>query len=488
VHILNKENRMPRSTEELRNLWRDFECAEDKMVLIPFGPDKIRVAPSTVPAWEALAAVLQQHDYKIRTADTDSYNCRNIKGSNEKTLHSFGIALDLNWTTNPFKDHVGSRPPRFSDKDTQDGRADDVRLGLADTDMTQAMIADILAIRTASGQQVFEWGGNWLTVKDAMHFEIDVAPADLESPINSTTVAGGDNQTEEEDAVFEVSEDAPPSPTRNLGVPHSVTAQSGLKLRSGPGLGFAHLRTLPRGTQVFVLSTTGLWAQVSLAGDGQADGFMSAEFLRPDAAPPAPGPGSRPPDSGFLDRVTADQVAKMFPLTNKANIAANLPFVLAGLRGCGLTDRSMVLMALATIRAETEGFLPISEGRSKFNTSRTPFDKYDAGTRIGRALGNTQAGDGPRFKGRGYVQLTGRHNYNKIGAQIGVNLVANPDRANDPEVAGKILARFLKNQESRIRKALANEDLQDARRAVNGGSHGFSRFKDAYDRGLIALA
>ena len=86
------------------------------------------------------------------------------------------------------------------------------------------------------------------------------------------------------------------------------------------------------------------------------------------------------------------------------------------------------------------------------------------------------------------VQLTGRDNYTRIGAQIGVTLVADPDRANDPEVAGKILAQFLKNKESRIRKALANHDLQDSRRTVNGGSHGFARFKDAYDRGLIALA
>ena len=458
------------------------------MVVIPFGPDKIRVAPPTAPAWEALAAVLQHHGYKIRTEDTDSYNCRNIKGSDEKSLHSFGIALDLNWTTNPFNDHVGSRPPRFSNKDTQDGRADDVRLGLADTDMTREMIDDILAIRTRSGAQVFEWGGNWLTVKDAMHFEIDVAPADLESQINPTTVAGGDSQAEEEGSIFEVSEDTSPPPALNRGVPHSVNAPSGLKLRSGPGIGFDHIRTIPDGTRVFVLSTTGGWAQVALEEDGHADGFMSEKFLRPDAAQPAPGPAPIADDSGFLGKVTADQVAKMFPLTNKANIVANLPFVLAGLRGCGLTDRSMVLMALATIRAETEGFLPISEGRSPFNTLSSPFDKYEASTSIGKALGNTQTGDGPRFRGRGYVQLTGRDNYTKIGAQISVNLVADPNRANDPEVAGKILAQFLKNKEGRIRKALANNDLQDARRAVNGGSHGFNRFKDAYDRGLIALA
>ena len=79
---------MAKSTTELRTLWHEYECAEDKMVLIPFGPDKIRVAPSTALAWEALAAVLQHHSYKIRTADTDSYNCRNIKGSSKKSLHA----------------------------------------------------------------------------------------------------------------------------------------------------------------------------------------------------------------------------------------------------------------------------------------------------------------------------------------------------------------------------------------------------------------
>jgi hypothetical protein len=472
------------STTTLRNLWRVYECAEDKLVVIPFGPDKIRVAPPTTAAWEALAAVLLHHNYKIRTTDTDSYNCRNIKGSSEKSLHSFGIALDINWTSNPFKDHIGSRTVIFSDQDTQDERAEDVRLGRADTDMTQKMINDVLAVRTKNGLQVFEWGGNWLTVKDAMHFEIDVAPEDLETGIDAATVAGGGDSAES-DTVFEVGADAPPAAV-NTGVAHRVTAPSGLKLRSGPGTGFADKRTLPIGTQVFVLSSAEGWAQVSLEEDGHGDGFMFAEFLSPVAATPAPAP-SPISGGGFLSSVTDDKVVKMFPHTQKANITANLPFVLDGLRGCGLTDRAMVLMALATIRAETEGFLPISEGRSKFNTAVTPFDKYDPGTSIGKALGNISPGDGARFKGRGYVQLTGRSNYKKIGAQIGTDLESNPDLANNPKVAGQILAQFLKNKESRIRKALANDDLKDARKTINGGSHGFDRFKDAFDRGLTAL-
>jgi hypothetical protein len=473
------------STENLRRLWHEYECAEHKTVLIPFGPDKIRVAPPTASAWEALAAVLEHHGYKIRTTETDSYNCRTMKGSDRKSLHSFGIAIDINCKTNPFNDHDGSRSPRFSDKETQDERADDVRLARADTDMTQRMIKDVLAIRTRNGKPVFEWGGNWLTVKEAMHFEISVAPDDLDAGIDTTTVVGWDDHVDEDaDSTFMVSTDNTAATAIHLGVPHRIDTPSGLRLRSGPGSGFAVIRTVSNGEVVHVLSTAGSWVQVDLQGDGLADGYMLDKYLSavtPISQPTANG-------SGIFDKVTVEQVAKIFPVTGKANIAANLPFVLDGLRGCGLTDRGMLLMALATIRAETEGFLPISEGISKYNTSITPFDKYDMGTSKGVSLGNTKAGDGPHFKGRGYVQLTGRFNYKEIGKQIDVDLVGNPDLANDPGIAGLILAQFLKNRETGIRSALADDNFKEARRLVNGGSHGFDRFKDAYDRGLTALA
>ena len=265
-----------------------------------------------------------------------------------------------------------------------------------------------------------------------------------------------------------------------------IIARDGLKLRSGPSIEFGSVRTIPEGTIVHVLSREGMWALVDLEGDGRADGFMNLPFLRAvDTGGAAP---TRLGDITGL--VTPDMVKRMFPSgTRLANISANLPFVLAGLRARQLGDRAIVLMAVAAIRAETEGFVPIDEGKSRFNTSPggSPFNLYDAGTSIGARLGNTERGDGPRFKGRGYIQLTGRDNYRRVGGQIGVSLIDQPQSANDPTTAGLILAQFLKNAESAIRRALANNDLLTARKLVNGGSHGFDRFKDTFDKGMSIL-
>jgi hypothetical protein len=68
------------------------------------------------------------------------------------------------------------------------------------------------------------------------------------------------------------------------------------------------------------------------------------------------------------------------------------------------------------------------------------FDKYDTG-RLAAALGNTpQAdGDGYMYRGRGYVQITGKANYSKASKKLGVDLVKNPDLALNPSHAAKIL-------------------------------------------------
>lgn len=185
--------------------------------------------------------------------------------------------------------------------------------------------------------------------------------------------------------------------------------------------------------------------------------------------------------------ITLDMIVDMFPGTPRINIQFHLPFVLKALLEAELTDKAMVLMAFGTIRAETAGFQPIDEFISSFNTSPggAPFDKYDNL----QVLGNQGPPDGALFKGRGFVQLTGRTNYQEIGNLIGLGdqLLQEPDLANDPAIAAKILTTFLQSRIGQIREALETNDLTSARKLVNGGKHGLTDFEDTFHRGQASL-
>ncbi len=476
------------STAELRKWWKKYECKPSLMEKISFFDDKIKVPEETVPAWQALEQVMRAHGYKVRNKDTASYNCRNISGTNKKSLHSYGIALDVNWSTNPWKDHPGTREVIFSSKDTQAERAVDVKAGRADTDMTAGMIADILAIQTKDKKTVFEWGGTWNGVKDAMHFEIDLSPSQLAKGIDPASLPYM----------------APPSPVNGQSSArlHYVNARDGLGLYNGPGAEFDVLEMLPYGTPLFEIDWVGQWKMVSREDDPVVDGFVLGALLSP-GMPPKPDEAGAEPEtetepqeeqqevgSSDLEHVTWKDVAPVFHLSARQNVKTHWPQVKSGLKEYDLFDPEMLAMALATIKAETASFRPISEGISKYNTLHSPFDLYDAGTAKGKELGNTKKGDGPRYKGRGFVQLTGRYNYTHQGLRIGEPLPSDPGLANDPVVAGRLLAAFLKSHEASIRAALilnSEAGLKQARRLVNGGSHGFTRFKEAYQASRAAF-
>jgi len=226
--------------------------------------------------------------------------------------------------------------------------------------------------------------------------------------------------------------------------------------------------------------------------DAPADGADASTGGADQGAAGVVAQGAAAPPAFDVASVTVSLVSKMFPGTPVANITTNLPFVLQALQDAGLADEDMVLMGLATIRAETASFRPISEGKSKYNTAPggTPFGLYDPPNRVARNLGNTQVGDGPKFKGRGFIQLTGRDNYTTFGPVVGADLVNNPDLGNDPKTAADLLAAFLKRHEARIRADLAKTppDLKDARKAVNGGSNGLPEFSEAFKTGKALLA
>lgn len=94
---------------------------------------------------------------------------------------------------------------------------------------------------------------------------------------------------------------------------------------------------------------------------------------------------------------------------------------------------------LATTKWETAHTMaPINERGGDAYFFRM-YDRNGERPEVARALGNIAAGDGARFHGRGYVQLTGRTNYHHMSKVVGVDLVENPDLALDPDVAAVIL-------------------------------------------------
>lgn len=187
-----------------------------------------------------------------------------------------------------------------------------------------------------------------------------------------------------------------------------------------------------------------------------------------------------------MPKVTPEIVGEMCEGAPAENILEYLPIVMAELAKAEVKDRRAVLAALATIRAEAAPFKPLNEGQSQFNTADggQPFGKYDQ-----RAdLGNQGAPDGERFRGRGFIQLTGRANYAKYGKEIGIDLIADPDAANKPDIAARLLALFIRDCQQRMIKAIDANDFREARRAVNGGSHGLNEFTRAYKAGDQRLA
>jgi hypothetical protein len=139
----------------------------------------------------------------------------------------------------------------------------------------------------------------------------------------------------------------------------------------------------------------------------------------------------------------------------------------------GLTDLRWAAYMLATVKHECANrWMPITE----FGP-RDYFNKYESTTKIGKALGNTLPGDGFRYRGRGYVQITGRANYARMTKALGLgpteDLESDPDQALRPAIAYRIMSHGMRHG-TFTGKKLADYinatgcDYRNARRIING--------------------
>jgi predicted chitinase len=116
------------------------------------------------------------------------------------------------------------------------------------------------------------------------------------------------------------------------------------------------------------------------------------------------------------------------------------------------------------------------------------FRKYDPkfAPKKARALGNVKPGDGARYKGRGYIQLTGRYNYKRAGEALGLPLEAKPELVERPDIAAKVAVWFWKQ---RVQPKVDNyNDVRAVTTPINPGLNGladrkqiFADYKDFYN-------
>jgi len=105
---------------------------------------------------------------------------------------------------------------------------------------------------------------------------------------------------------------------------------------------------------------------------------------------------------------------------------------------------------------------------AKFTTTK----EFSSGQQYeGRAdLGNTQPGDGVKYKGRGFIQITGRANYTAAGKALGIDLVNRPELAERPDIATKVSIWYWN---TRVKPRVANfGNVKQVTKKVNGGVNG----------------
>lgn len=179
--------------------------------------------------------------------------------------------------------------------------------------------------------------------------------------------------------------------------------------------------------------------------------------------------------------VTLELLAAVCPHTPVATLTERVPLLQRTLDLADATSPLRAAALLAEYAYESAWYTAWVEAVDVANTVTVPFDRYE-----GRAtLGNTQPGDGSRYRGRGLVQLTGRANYRAAGEALALPLEDQPELAAAQDVAARVAAWYWTSR--RLNDAADVADMDTVTRAINGSLTGQAFRLAAYQRAKRAL-
>ncbi|WNG21544.1 LysM peptidoglycan-binding domain-containing protein [Cystobacter fuscus] len=187
-------------------------------------------------------------------------------------------------------------------------------------------------------------------------------------------------------------------------------------------------------------------------------------------AGPVTGPGNEPGSKGG---VSLAQLRRIMPNLSQAKAEQYLPHVNRAMAEAGINTPKRQAAFLAQLAHESGEFRYMEEIAS------------GAAYEGRRDLGNTQPGDGVRFKGRGPIQLTGRSNYRAAGQALGIDLENNPKRAADPDVGFRTAAWFWNSRN--LNQYADAGNFREVTRRINGGYNGLASREAYYQRALDVL-
>ena len=127
----------------------------------------------------------------------------------------------------------------------------------------------------------------------------------------------------------------------------------------------------------------------------------------------------------------------------------------------GITTPLRLAHFFSQIAHESGGFKYLAELGGK-----SYFDKYEGR----KDLGNTQKGDGYKFKGRGYIQVTGRANYSEISKDLKIDFINNPELL-EQEVNAMVSALWFWNKR-KLNRFADLDDIKTITKKINGGYNG----------------
>lgn len=179
--------------------------------------------------------------------------------------------------------------------------------------------------------------------------------------------------------------------------------------------------------------------------------------------------------------ITEQQLKQIMPNLASAKVQLYLPHLNRAMQAYGVNTMLRTAAFVAQLAHESAEFRFMEELWGPIPAQV----RYEPVSDLARRLGNTEPGDGKRFKGRGPIQITGRFNYRTYGGLLDLDLVAHPELAAQPDVAFSTAGLFWKS--NGLNELADAAQFVTITKRINGGTNGLPDRERYYARAKAVL-